>query len=80
MTAPECPYCGTTVGLRMSCDGGGYIAPEYTCETCFMGTDDGPCFDDLQPLEADRPSWLGNMPVKPNDTFQAVIPDDDLPF
>jgi hypothetical protein len=44
---PECPYCGATDGLRMKCDGGGYVAPEYTCEGCFTGTDDGPNFDDL---------------------------------
>jgi hypothetical protein len=46
-TEPECPYCGATDGLRMKCDGGGYVAPEYTCGDCFTGTDDGPCFDDL---------------------------------
>lgn len=44
---PECPYCGATQGLRMRCDGGGYSAPEYTCKSCFTGTDDGPSFDDL---------------------------------
>lgn len=50
---PECPYCGATEGLRQVCDGGGYIAPEYSCEDCFTPRDDGPCFDDL-PLPADR--------------------------
>lgn len=45
---PECAYCGATEGLRVKCDGGGYIAPEYTCEDCFTGTDTGPCFDDLK--------------------------------
>lgn len=44
---PSCSYCETTVGLRVRCSGGGYIAPEYTCEGCFMPRDDGPCFDDL---------------------------------
>lgn len=44
---PECPYCGATEGLRVKCDGGGYIAPEYTCADCFTGQDDGPTFDDL---------------------------------
>jgi hypothetical protein len=44
---PECPYCGATEGLRVLCDGGGYIPPEYTCEACFTARDDGPCFDDL---------------------------------
>ena len=44
---PKCPYCGATEGLRVKCAGYGRIAPEYTCEGCFTGTDDGPCFDDL---------------------------------
>jgi hypothetical protein len=48
---PECPYCGATKGLRVKCDGGGYIAPDYICEECFTGTDTGPCFDDLVPAE-----------------------------
>lgn len=46
---PECPYCSTTEGLRIKCDGYGSIAPEYTCEACFTGTDTGPSFDDLKP-------------------------------
>lgn len=48
---PACPYCGTTEGLRVKCDGSGYIAPEYTCEGCFTATDTGPCFDDLPVVE-----------------------------
>lgn len=44
---PNCPYCGTTEGLRVKSDGGGFEAPEFTCEVCFTPTDDGPCFDDL---------------------------------
>lgn len=48
-TTPECPYCGAAKGLRVKCDGGGYVAPEYTCEDCFTGTDTGPSFDDLKP-------------------------------
>jgi hypothetical protein len=50
---PECPYCGSTEGLRVTSDGGMFAfgrcveAPEYTCEGCFTGTDTGPCFDDL---------------------------------
>lgn len=44
---PECPYCGATEGLRMVHDGGGFTAPEYTCEADFTAPDDGPCFDDL---------------------------------
>jgi hypothetical protein len=47
MTKPECPYCGATKGLRVACDGGGFVAPDYICADCFMGQDEGPCFDDL---------------------------------
>jgi hypothetical protein len=46
-TRPECPYCGADEGLRVKCAGYGDVAPEYTCEACFTGSDDGPCFDDL---------------------------------
>lgn len=46
----ECPYCGTTEGLRQVHDGGGVTEPEYTCEACFAPADDGPCFDDLLPV------------------------------
>ena len=58
---PECPYCGITEGLRIKSDGGlstfGFLLmpPEYTCEDCFAGTDDGPCFDDLPAVEEDTP-------------------------
>lgn len=45
-----CPYCGTTEGLRVKCEGYGPVAPEYTCEACFTGTDTGPSFDDLKPV------------------------------
>jgi hypothetical protein len=45
---PRCPYCGETKGLRTVCDGGGYIAPEYSCAECFKAQDTGPCFDDLE--------------------------------
>lgn len=44
---PSCPYCGTEVGLRIACDGGGFFDPDYICEECFVPRDDGPCFDDL---------------------------------
>ncbi len=30
--------------------------------------------------EPDSPSWLGNIPPKPNLSHQAIVPDDDLPF
>jgi len=46
--APACAYCGHTIGLRMVHDGGGFTAPEYACEACFVATDTGPCFDDLR--------------------------------
>jgi DNA (cytosine-5)-methyltransferase 1 len=44
---PSCPYCGATEGLRVKSNGGGFEEPEYTCEGCFTGSDDGPGFDDL---------------------------------
>lgn len=50
MSLPECPYCGQTVGLRKMHDGYGPVPPEYTCEADFTPQDDGPCFDDLQPV------------------------------
>lgn len=49
---PVCPYCGATEGLRQLHDGGGYIAPEYTCEADFTASDTGPCFDDLAPVQS----------------------------
>jgi hypothetical protein len=52
---PECPYCGAADRLRVKCDGGGYVAPEFTCEDCFTGTDTGPSFDDLPATSIIRP-------------------------
>lgn len=51
-STPACPYCGTTHGLRITGRDPriGY-APNFICADCFTGTDDGPCFDDLQTLE-----------------------------
>jgi hypothetical protein len=49
---PECPYCGATEGLRVACKGFGPFAPDYICETCFTGQDDGPCFDDLPEVKS----------------------------
>jgi hypothetical protein len=49
-TKPECPYCGTTEGLRAIHKGCGSVPAEYTCEGCFTAQDDGPCFDDLRPV------------------------------
>jgi hypothetical protein len=47
MVEPECPYCGTSVGLRYKHRGYGPVPPEVTCEACFTPRDDGPTFDDL---------------------------------
>lgn len=53
----ECAYCDATDHLRIESDGGMFAfgrcieAPEYTCEKCFTGTDDGPSFDDLKECE-----------------------------
>jgi hypothetical protein len=44
---PRCVGCDETKGLRMSCDGGGFVPATYVCRECFTGADDGPCFDDL---------------------------------
>lgn len=50
---PECSYCDRTDGLRLHHDGGSYIAPDYVCEDCFHGDDDGPGFDDLPLAQAE---------------------------
>lgn len=51
MTTPcACEWCGTTRRIRMTCDGGGYVQPSYSCEECFPGYDDGPDWDDLGPI------------------------------
>lgn len=50
-STPACPYCGTTHGLRIaSRDPRIGYAPDFICEACFTGQDDGPCFDDLEPV------------------------------
>lgn len=49
---PECPYCGATNGLRVKNIGYGPTGPEFTCEDCFTGTDDGPSFDDLPEVQS----------------------------
>ena len=55
-STPACPYCGTTHGLRITGRDPriGY-APDYICEACFTGQDDGPCFDDLDPAPSPKP-------------------------
>lgn len=50
-TAPACAYCDGLDNVRMRCDGGGFIAPDYVCAECFKPRDDGPCFDDLPAAE-----------------------------
>ena len=46
---PTCDYCDTPDNVRLQHDGYGPIPPSFICEECFTGTDDGPCFDDLEP-------------------------------
>jgi hypothetical protein len=56
-TTHECPYCGSTQGLRIT--GRNPWTNEIVdviCEADFRGLDDGPCFDDLEALPAPRPS------------------------
>jgi len=45
---PTCDGCGSGGDIRVHTDGWGRIPPGLTCEECFTGQDDGPCFDDLQ--------------------------------
>lgn len=47
---PECPYCGETEGLRTLYYGNGVAPPEYICRQCLTAMDDGPGFDDLEPV------------------------------
>lgn len=56
-STPACPYCGTTHGLRITGRDPriGY-APDYICADCFTGQDDGPCFDDLEPVKPATPA------------------------
>ncbi len=45
---PQCDYCYST-NVRMTSneiEGRGIIPPSYFCEDCFVGTDNGPCWDD----------------------------------
>ncbi len=51
---PTCDYCGQQADdARVHCEGFFYQGKNrpatLVCEECFTGTDDGPCFDDLQP-------------------------------
>lgn len=50
-TALECPYCGTTHGLRIKSVNPRTGEIDPICSDCFTGMDDGPCFDDLKPVE-----------------------------
>ena len=50
---PTCDYCGTGEDIRVQCPGFYYRKSHpaaLVCEDCFTGQDDGPCFDDLQPV------------------------------
>ena len=46
----QCYDCGTTHNIRCISDGWGPIKPEYSCEGCFISTDEGPCWDETGPL------------------------------
>ena len=48
---PQCDYCGTWGDIRVQTEGCGRIKPVLSCENCFTGQDDGPCFDDLEAAE-----------------------------
>lgn len=57
MTPPDadglqCDWCGAGSEIRVESEGDGWkTKPSLTCEECFTGTDDGPCFDDLETAE-----------------------------
>ena len=48
---PSCDWCGGGDDIRVQTEGCRHIPAMLTCEECFTGTDDGPCFDDLQTAE-----------------------------
>ena len=48
---PQCDWCGTWGDIRVACEAHGRAKPELICEGCFVNTDTGPCFDDLQTAE-----------------------------
>jgi len=48
---PTCDWCGTGDDVRVQCEGKWHVKPVLTCEECFTGQDEGPCFDDLQPAD-----------------------------
>ncbi len=52
---PQCDWCGNWRDVRVQSEGGRAfgitVKPALTCEDCFTGQDDGPCFDDLQTAE-----------------------------
>ena len=45
---PQCDWCGTWGDIRVACEAYGRAKPELICDGCFINTDVGPCFDDLQ--------------------------------
>ncbi len=52
---PTCDYCGSGEDVRVQCEGfffrGKNRPATLVCEGCFVNTDTGPCFDDLQTAE-----------------------------
>lgn len=48
---PQCCYCGAIQAEFRVLDYDGYRPSELTCEDCFTGGDEGPCFDDLPTIE-----------------------------
>lgn len=50
MTTFHCDYCETTEGIRVSSDGGTYVAPSITCAACF--SHDLLSFDDLPTVDS----------------------------
>lgn len=46
---PTCDWCGAEGEIRVESEGlaGTRHKPSITCEDCFTGHDEGPCFDDL---------------------------------
>lgn len=47
-SGPTCDYCGGTENVRVAHRGYASVGEGLICEDCFVGSDDGPCFDDLQ--------------------------------
>ncbi len=51
MSPHECYWCGDqSAPLRMESPGMGWREDQFSCEACFTGQDDGPCWDELGPV------------------------------